>query len=487
MRPTTKMSSLPPQAEGARVTRLFRFKVRDLVTTLQVLGDGASVLIAYAASSALWPRLGQLEIMRAIQETVPARNYVVNGLVTLCVLFPVFRGTGLYEEHHSILNIREYRNILRGWGMTMLLTLLAVTTIEQSFQSRGIFLLVWILLLGLLLFFRFAVYRLGIRLRAAGWRDKRVLIYGAGESGRILASKVGRSPKTGIEVAGFLDDDPALHGRTLEGCEVLGGGGEMGRFLRETGATEVLIALPRAPRNTISRILDTCERLGVSYRLVPALFDIALTQVDFTELGGIPLLGVHTPRLSAFSAFTKRTMDVGLTLLAAPVLAPLAGAVALCLRLVDGKPILFFQERIGEGGRRFRMVKFRTMRLDAAAYAPTPRSPHDPRITPLGRWLRRTSLDEIPQLWNVLVGDMSLVGPRPEMPFLVERYNEAQRQRLNAKPGITGLWQISPDRSLAIHENMDYDLYYIRNQSVLMDLAILVKTFVAVVRGEGAF
>ena len=271
MRPTNKMSSHVTGAEGASNSRLLKISVRDLVTTLQVLGDGSAVLVAYAASSVLWPRITQLEILRAIQETIPVRNYVVNCLVTICVMFPVFRGTGLYEEHHSILNIREYRNILRGWGMTMLLTLLAVTTIEQSFQSRGIFLLVWNLLLGQLLFFRFAVYRLGIRLRASGWRDKRVLIYGAGESGRILASKVGRSPKTGIEVAGFLDDDPALHGRTLEGSEVLGDGREMARFLRETGSTEVLIALPRAPRNTIARILETCDRLGVSYRIVPAL------------------------------------------------------------------------------------------------------------------------------------------------------------------------------------------------------------------------
>lgn len=425
--------------------------------------------------------------MRVIQETVPLRNYVVNCLVTLCILFPVFRGTGLYEEHHSILNIREYRNILRGWGMTMLLTLLAVTTIEQSFQSRGIFLLVWVLLLAQLFFFRFAVYRMGLKLRSAGWRDKRVLIYGAGESGRILASKVSRSPKTGIEVAGFLDDDPALHGRTLEGCEVLGSGAEMGRFLRETGSTEVLIALPRSPRNTISRIIETCDRLGTTYRMVPSLFDIALTQVDFTELGGIPLLGVHTPRLSPFSAFTKRILDIALCVFAAIVLAPLAGLVALALLLIDGKPVFFFQERVGEGGRRFRMVKFRTMHRNASNYAPTPKTFRDPRITAVGRWLRRTSLDEIPQLWNVLVGEMSLVGPRPEMPFIVERYNEAQRQRLNAKPGITGLWQISPDRALAIHENMDYDLYYLRNQSVLMDLAILVKTFSAVVRGDGAY
>ncbi len=396
MQPTSKrgFSSL---WSNHRPSPAVRLNVRDLVTALQVVGDGLSVVLAYATASFLWPHLTELQFLRTIQEQIPPRNYLVNGLVTLCVLYPVFRGVGLYEEHHSILNIREYRDILRGWGLTMLLSLLAVTTIEQSFQSRGIFLLVWILLLSILFLFRFSVYRLGLHLRAAGWRDRRVLIYGAGESGRILASQVARSPKTGIEIAGFLDDDPALHGRTLEGCEVLGGGGEMGLFLRQTGATEILVALPRAPRGTISRIIESCELHGVGYRLVPSLFDIALTQVDFSELGGIPLLGVRAPRLSPTAALTKRVLDLALASCAALVLAPVALFVALLLRVFDGKPLLFFQVRVGEGGRQFQMIKFRTMRLDADSYAPTPSSSQDPRITPIGRWLRRTSLDEIPQ------------------------------------------------------------------------------------------
>lgn len=476
-----------PGSGEPRPRPTFWLRVGSLVTTLQAIGDGLSVLLAYGFSALLWPYLADIDLLSPLREIIPPRNYLINGLVTLFILFPVFSSSGLYEEHHSILNIREYRNLLRGWSMTMLLTLLAVTVIEQSFQSRGIFLLVWILLLGCLFFFRFAVYRLGMRLRAAGWRDKRVLIYGAGDSGRVLLSKLRRSPKTGLEVAGFLDDDPALHGRTLEGCPVLGNGSEIGRFLRETGASEILIALPRAPRTTIANIIEICARHGATYKLVPSLFDIALTQVDFTELGGIPLLGVHTPHLSPISSLTKRALDVALSILAGLLLLPLALVIAAMVRIFDGSPIFFSQKRVGKGGRPFRMFKFRTMRQDAPAYATTPSNQADPRVTRMGFWLRRTSLDEIPQLWNVLRGDMSLVGPRPEMQFIVAKYNEAQRQRLNAKPGITGLWQISPDRALAIHENMDYDIYYIRNQSLLLDLAILSKTVTAVLRGEGAF
>ncbi|HXP90315.1 MAG TPA: sugar transferase [Fibrobacteria bacterium] len=462
-------------------------RVADLVSILQAAGDLGAVVLAYALASRLWPILTEFPGIAVLKENIPPGNYSVNALVTACLLGPIFHSMGLYEEQHSLLNIQEYQNILRGWFLTMLLAVLAVATIERSFQSRGIFLTVWFLLLVLLFFFRFSVYRLGIFLRQRGWRDRRILIYGAGETGKSLLRILRRSPKTGLEIAGFLDDDATLFGRTVEDAEVLGGGADMKRVLEQTGASEIFVALPRTNRSTLLRIVEQCRRNATPFRLVPSLFDIVLQQVEVLDIGGIPLIGVHTPGLSPARSAVKRAIDLGASATALFFLSPVLVVLAIAIRLVDGSPVLFSQRRVGRDGRQFRMFKFRTMRTDAATYANAPTDQRDERVTTLGRFLRRTSLDELPQLWNVLRGDMSLVGPRPEMPFLVESYDDLQRQRLAVKPGITGLWQVSPDRAEPIHAHMDYDIYYIRHQSILLDLAILLKTGSSVVRGKGAY
>jgi lipopolysaccharide/colanic/teichoic acid biosynthesis glycosyltransferase len=166
--------------------------------------------------------------------------------------------------------------------------------------------------------------------------------------------------------------------------------------------------------------------------------------------------------------------------------APLLAWVALRLRQSGVSP-WFVHERIGRDGRPFQMIKLRTLRGDVGAYEEAPRGPDDPRITPYGRWLRATSIDELPQLWNVLRGEMSIVGPRPEMPFVVERYDTWQRRRLTVKPGITGLWQILGRKDLPMHENLQYDFYYIRNRSLALDASILLRTAGAVWSRRGAF
>src|SRR5208282_2035625 len=163
--------------------------------------------------------------------------------------------------------------------------------------------------------------------------------------------------------------------------------------------------------------------------------------------------------------------------------SPLFLLLTILIKLDSKGPALFRQERVGLNGRRFRMFKFRTMYRDAPAYAHSPKESDDLRITRLGRFLRRTSLDELPQLLNVVLGNMSLVGPRPEMPFIVETYNERHSQRLHVKPGITGLWQLSGDRNYLIHENIEYDLYYIKNRNFFMDFAILLHTCIFAMRG----
>ncbi len=174
-----------------------------------------------------------------------------------------------------------------------------------------------------------------------------------------------------------------------------------------------------------------------------------------------------------------RSLSMTLLILTAPVLALLAQAV----RLDSEGPVIFKQRRVGKNGRLFDIYKFRTMRADAPKYGFSPTESEDTRITRVGRFLRKTSLDELPQLWNVVKGDMSLVGPRPEMPFIVEQYGRRERQRLCVVPGITGLWQLSADRAFLIHENLQYDLYYIRNRGFFMDMAILLHTAFFAMKG----
>jgi lipopolysaccharide/colanic/teichoic acid biosynthesis glycosyltransferase len=190
--------------------------------------------------------------------------------------------------------------------------------------------------------------------------------------------------------------------------------------------------------------------------------------------------------LKLWSGLTKRCCDVVGSLILLMALWPLLAVIAVLIKLDSAGPILFRHERIGKNGSQFVLLKFRSMRVDVPKYECSPTSGFDIRLTRLGRIIRRLSLDEIPQLINVLKGDMSLVGPRPEMPFIVEGYGASERERLAVKPGITGLWQISPARAFPIHENLQYDLYYVRHRNLFLDCAILVRTITAVIRGVGA-
>jgi lipopolysaccharide/colanic/teichoic acid biosynthesis glycosyltransferase len=203
-----------------------------------------------------------------------------------------------------------------------------------------------------------------------------------------------------------------------------------------------------------------------------------------TELLNLPL--PHPRSAGKEYAAAKRICDVLGALVLLILLAPLLLLVSLLVKIESPGPALFRQRRIGKNGKEFLLWKFRSMRTDAPQYASSPTSDRDWRLTRVGRVIRRLSIDELPQLINVLSGEMSLVGPRPEMPYLVYRYTEAERERLTIKPGITGLWQVSPARAYPIHENLQYDLHYIRHQNMLLDGAILLRTIIAVIRGVGA-
>ena len=216
---------------------------------------------------------------------------------------------------------------------------------------------------------------------------------------------------------------------------------------------------------------------------VPSQFVPSDPWIDYQDIDGVLLasFGKSTRRIGY--ELLKRVCDVAGAFIFLLLGLPLFAVLAVLIKLDSPGPILFKQKRIGLGGRPFRMFKFRTMRPSATPYDYSPSAPDDPRITRIGRFLRRTSLDELPQLVNVLQGRMSLVGPRPEMPFIVRRYSERHRQRLKVKPGLTGLWQLSGDRAFLIHENVEYDLYYIQHRNFFMDVAILLHTTIFAMRG----
>ena len=219
---------------------------------------------------------------------------------------------------------------------------------------------------------------------------------------------------------------------------------------------------------------------------VPSAGELIFSELQFGQVAGMPVFSRRVQTSARAYDVVKRAIDLAcasvLLLLALPVLA----VSALLLKLTSPGPVMFTQTRVGLRGRAFKIFKLRTMRTDAPKYAINPTSSDDPRVTVVGRWLRKLSIDEIPQLWNVLRAEMSLVGPRPEMQRLVDRYDDVQRQRLGVKPGVTGLWQISADRAFLIHDNIQYDLYYIENRSTALDLAILVMTPFVLLGRNGA-
>jgi lipopolysaccharide/colanic/teichoic acid biosynthesis glycosyltransferase len=217
------------------------------------------------------------------------------------------------------------------------------------------------------------------------------------------------------------------------------------------------------------------------------LLEVIADRVKVDDIGDLPVIPFHGTAPAPLQAFAKRLLDLtaalGLLLIFS---IPMIGIV-LAIWLTSGRPVLFTQKRAGLKGREFTILKFRTMTPDTPRYGDAPTEASDPRVTPIGRFLRKTSLDELPQLFNVLAGQMSMVGPRPEMPHIAAKYQEWQRRRLDVKPGLTGLWQIVGRKNLPLSLNLEYDFYYIKNQSLTLDIVILLRTVPAVIFGRGAF
>lgn len=426
--------------------------------------------------------IGESVIYRKV-DIIPVSMFM--GLFVIVIM----RFFKVYQMNSSVLNVEEIQDTTKGLTSAFLLIML-ILVFGQFAISRYVIIFSYFISLTLVIVLKTFLYH--IQSFSASWNklNRKVLIYGAGELGQALFHEFNNSPKFGIIPVGFIDDNPLIIGGsisrsgfdTLNGINILGNRHDIKRLKESLSIDEIYIAISNIGAEALNEIQSFLKKENIKWKFVPNLYKASMHKLRIEQVGQIPLVSEEEMK-SFYVPYVKPIFDTLVSLIILVILSPIIFVIVLLIRLDSKGPVIFKQDRVGKDGKVFKIYKFRTMGVDSNPYSVNPLDQSDPRITKIGKFLRKSSFDEIPQLFNVLKSNMSVVGPRPEMPFIVEQYNEIQRERLRVLPGITGLWQLSGDRKKAIHENMDYDLYYIQNVSFFMDIAILIETLIFAFRG----
>ncbi len=425
-----------------------------------------------------------------------AQPWAMYGLVAL-IWGATFTLMQVYDARHTVRTWNEAQ-VITGAVSVACLVFAGVLYLTYRELPRRLFFYFVVGDLTLLIGLRVALRWM---LRFAGRQDatpRRILIVGAGRLARQVAQGVRSQSAAGLSLVGCVDDETVLlHPDDPVGPR-LGTIQDTSALVKAHQVDEVIFALPLRSHGVIEWLVLALQNYPVRVRVVPDYFDLAMSRATVEDFNGLPLVGLRDPAIDGYDRVVKRFFDLVLSALLLLVAWPVMLLVALAIKLDSPGPALFVQERIGENGQPFEMFKFRSMVAGAErmnnSVAPQGRddvivhkAPNDMRVTRVGRFIRRTSLDELPQLLNVLRGEMSLVGPRPELPWLVENYEIWQRRRFAVPPGMTGWWQINGRSDRLMHMHTEDDLYYIQNYSPLLDLQILWRTIGVVVRGRGAY
>lgn len=458
------------------------YRHSEVFRGLLMLSDLVLVAAAWTAAYAVRFHTG-LDVPLGIPD--PARY-----AWTLALVLPLWtwllRARRLYEPQRTGSLLREAGAILRASAVGVV-WLLAADAALRLYLSRSMLALFFVFASAAVAGSRIAVRGVLRRLRRRGYNLRYVLVVGAGELAEQVIERVNAHPEAGLRVIGALSDDPRQQGRTLQGVPVLAGYGAVKQVMARQRTDQVLIALPREESTQLVKILRDLDDEVASVRLVPDLLSVMTLCSTVEELDGLPVINLREGPFVGWAGVQKRAFDLVLSSLALCALAPVLLAVALVVWTGSGRPVLYTQERMGLDGRLFRMLKFRSMVRGAErASGPVWTTPGDPRRTRLGAFLRRLGLDELPQLVNVLRGEMSLVGPRPNVAWEFEVYQEWHKERLEVWPGITGLAQVRGRSSLPFNKIVQYDIAYVRSQSLKLDLQILWWTAQWVLSGRGA-
>lgn len=429
--------------------------------------------------------------------------WVLDGLFTVVAL-SVFYTRGVYSQARGASWLDQIARLGSATIIVVSVVILTSLLFTPMVPSRLFFADLWLAVVIVFGAERYALKQLRRWLWTRGINEYRVAVIGATVAGQRVMRHITSRPDMGYRLIGYLDDRiverrwevpfPArLKPRRLGAVK------DLEEIIATEHIDEVIIALSSTRRVDLSGLLEHLNTQRVNYRLLPDLMELRFDHCDIEALDGIPLIGLKEPALRGSRLLLKRLIDIGLATLAITLTAPLMLGLALAIRLERPPgPILFRQQRAGRGGRVFTCLKFRSMRPDAEqlqaqlltqneASGPIFKMKNDPRVTRVGRFIRRTSLDELPQFFNILRGDMSFVGPRPPIPSEVTRYSDWHLRRLEVTPGLTGLWQVSGRSNLTFDEMVTLDLYYAENWSLLLDCKVILQTLPAVLLSRGAY
>jgi len=473
-------------------------RYRRLICIAVAVADVFLINLAFAL--AYWLRYG-LQWLAEVDEAyfVPYVSFIPISLATAVLLLGIYKLSGVYNMPRGASWFDEVYRLLTSTATGIILMVFVIVFFFRPlFFSRLIFFYA-----GVLITIFLSLSRLGKRsarnsLRRRGLGVDRLLIVGAGEVGRTVMRNIVAQPALGYQIVGFVDDDPDKGSTDIGRFKALGNTANIPKLVKVHDIDEVIITLPWMYHRKIVSIIAQCEREHVGVRIVPDIFQMTLSHLDTVDLGGIPMIGVREVSISSSQRLFKRAMDVALSLVALIVALPIFVVTAIAIKLDSTGPVIFAQIRVGKDEQLFACYKFRSMKVGAEdekekllerneVDGPIFKIRDDPRITKVGHFLRRTSIDELPQLFNVLMGHMSLVGPRPPVPSEVQCYQSWHKRRLEVPPGITGLWQVSGRSELTFDEQVLLDLYYIENWSPVLDVQILLRTLPKVLLGDGAY
>jgi exopolysaccharide biosynthesis polyprenyl glycosylphosphotransferase len=407
----------------------------------------------------------------------------VISLGTVVALFVVFlqQRDGAYRRDGGLLQIRETERAIRIPAQALIMLLIISWILNLNFSC--LVLMTAVAMIPLLLILQKRILFTVVRGLHREWGTNRVIVYGMGDTGRNVVSTLLHSPRLGLLPIAAIEDCASRNvghmlamGYRNRGSVPVRSGPLTPALLTSLRADLLLLASPDLSAEQFDAARYAAKQAGLDVAVLsgPAVSDPLATELF--DIDGLHFTSLKERQQAWLYTVLKRIADLVLSALLLVLFSPLLILIALLIRFDSPGPAIFVQKRVGRNGTIFDIYKFRSMYTLTPKYDLSPTTSKDPRITPIGRILRRASIDELPQLINVLLGNMSLVGPRPEMPFIVESYNDQQRKRLRVTPGITGLWQLSADRAFPIHQNLQYDFYYIRNRNFAMDVAILLHT-----------